>query len=82
MQAFWNSRTIFSMASKSLFWAAMKTSMMFAPTQKFSAWLAMTSPSNSFSARSTPSFSIAMMSPSIVFILVRNSRQSTPSPMS
>src|SRR4030067_454140 len=82
MQAFCNSRTIFSMLSKFLFCASRKTSIRFAPTQKFSAWLAITIPANSFSASATPSFIIAMMSPSIAFILVWNSRHRTPSPMS
>src|SRR4030067_26667 len=82
MQAFCNSRTIFSMLSKFLFCASRKTSIRFAPTRKFSAWLAITIPANSFSASATPSSIIAMMSPSIVFILVWNSRHRTPAPMS
>jgi hypothetical protein len=82
MHTSWNPLTIVSMLPNCLFCASRKTSMRFAPAQKCSAWLAMIKPANSFSARVTPSMSIAAMSASMVFIFVWNSTHNTPSPTS
>ena len=55
---------------------------MFAPTEKFAAWLPTTKPAKSFSAKSIALFNPAKTSPPIVFILDWNSRLRIPSPIS
>ncbi len=82
MFAFWNLAIISSRTSQSPFCAATRTMKMFAPTEKLAAWLATTSPVMSFSTMSQLLNIMSMMSMSMEFILVWNSRQATPSPMS
>ncbi|OPY05248.1 MAG: hypothetical protein A4E67_02026 [Syntrophaceae bacterium PtaB.Bin038] len=68
--------------SQSPFWIATSTLKMLAPTEKLGLWLPTTRPVKSFSTMSQARNSILMMSSSMAFILVWNSRQATPSPMS
>ena len=55
---------------------------MFAPAEKFVAWFPTTIPTKSFSTMSQLSKIISIIPSSTAFILVWNSRQATPSPIS
>ena len=83
MWASWMPLTAASMPAQSLFMASMATRPTLAPTEKLVASLPTTRPASSpVLTRSQASSSIPMIRASMEFILVWNSTQPTPSPMS
>src|ERR1035438_2343499 len=82
MVACWKGLMAGSNSSHSSSWEASSTSMRFAPTLKFSPWLATIMASKFLLVSSMPARIRETWSSPSEFILLWNSRQSTPSPMS